>query len=223
MLKNDPTNLDYFKLIKAEKKLDPKATTRTIRVAVLGDCATQQVCALLRVLLRRQGIGAEIYEAGFDTIETEIIDPDSSLYAFRPDAIVIVNTTNALKPRFYQGAKERETFAASTLERITSLWSALRRHTQALIVQSNFVLPYERVFGNYDHQVGTSLVETVKEINRGLTERSRTLKNVAINDLDYVASWVGRRHWFDEKLWILAKSPCALERMSFGKNASTKI
>ena len=29
--------------------------------------------------------------------------------------------------------------------------------------------------------------------------------------MDWVASWIGRRHWFDERFWDLTKTFCALE------------
>lgn len=211
MLKAQTTPLDYFKLIKAAKTLDPSACQRTLRVAILGDCATQQFVTLTQVLCHRAGINAEVYEAAYDTVETEIFNSASALYAFKPDVVVLMNTVNALKGRYYKHPGEKTGFAAATLERLTGLWQALRQHTQALIIQSNFVLPYERLFGNYDNQVEGSLTDAVHAINRGLAKRSRQNKNIAINDVEAIASWVGRGAWFDEKLWILAKSPCALE------------
>ena len=32
-----------------------------------------------------------------------------------------------------------------------------------------------------------------------------------MNDVEHLASWVGRKHWFDERFWTLAKSFCAPE------------
>jgi FkbH-like protein len=211
MLKNPAAPLDYFKLVKQAKRLQPAAGHRKLRVAVLGDCATQQVVTLTRVLCHQAGINAELFEAGYDTLETEIFNPTSDLYAFAPEVVVLLNTTQALRQRYYNFVGEKTGFAAATLERCSGLWQALRQQTQALIIQSNFPAPFERLFGNYDLRVEGSLTDAVQVINRGLAEQSRQQKNVAINDVDAVASYVGRGAWFDEKLWILAKSPCALE------------
>ena len=206
-------SMDYFQLLKAAKRLDPKTCTRTLRVAVLGDCATQQFSMILRALFHRHGIGAQIFEAGFDTIETEILDSASSLYASDAEVVVILNTVNALKAKYYAYPGEKSKFAVATLDRVTGLWAALRERSSALLIQSNFVMPLERFFGNYDHHVDGSLTDAVQVINRGLTERARSQKHVAISDVDFVASHVGRGSWLDEKQWILCKSPCALDSL----------
>jgi FkbH-like protein len=211
MLKAQTTPLDYFKLVKAARKLQPTPGHRKLKVAILGDCATQQLVSMTRVLAQQAGIDAEIFEAGYDTVETEIFDPQSQLYAFAPEVVVLMNTTQALRLRYYGHPGDKASFASDTVDRLTGLWQALRQHTQALIIQSNFPLPFERLFGNYDHQVSGSLTDAVHVINRGLTERSRAQKNVAINDVEALASLIGRAAFFDDKLWILAKSPCALE------------
>src|SRR4029450_8682454 len=122
-------------------------------------CATQLISILIRVLGHRQGINIEIYDAAFDTIDTEILDASSDLYAFEPEAIVLLHTVNALRVRFQVHEGARPQFAAATLERIIGLWTALRQHSQASIIQSNFVTPYERVFGNFEHLVEGSLTD----------------------------------------------------------------
>jgi len=38
---------------------------------------------------------------------------------------------------------------------------------------------------------------------------ARSHRAVLINDLESVASWAGRCHWFDDRLWDMAKYFCA--------------
>jgi FkbH-like protein len=212
MSKQSLAGLDYFKLIKASKKLGaPSQTTgKEFKVALLGDCATQQLTALLRVLLHQRGVHAVIYEAGFDTIELEVQNPDSELYRFSPNAVVLVNTLVPLKTRYF-ARDDKKSFAAETVERMKGVWDALAQRTDAIIVQTNFVEPYERVFGNFDHKVEGSWLDAVQTINRKISEESRAYPSLFVNDANYLASYVGKKRWFDEKLWALAKSPCALE------------
>lgn len=210
MSKQSLSGLDYFKLIKASRKLGPPPPGNELRLALLGDCATQQLAVLLRVLLHQRGIPATVYEAGFDTIELEVQNPDSELYRFAPHAVVLVNTLVPLKTRYF-AREDQHAFASETIERLKGIWEVLSHRTDAIIVQTNFVEPYERFFGNYDHKVPGSFLDTVQNINRRLTEESRQYPSVFINDADYLASYVGKKRWFDEKLWAVAKSPCALE------------
>jgi FkbH-like protein len=213
MSKHSLEGLDYFKLIKASKKLGPAPAGKELRLALLGDCATQQLAVLLRVLFHQSGINARIYEAGFDTIDLEVQNPASELYRFEPHAVVLLNALGPLKRKYFASLDPKSSFVAETVERFRGIWDVLAQRTDALIVQSNFVEPYERVFGNFDHKVSGSLLDAVQAINRRISEDSRLYPNVFINDVDYLASYVGRKHWLDEKLWALAKSPCALEHL----------
>jgi FkbH-like protein len=205
--------LDYAALIKVAKKLEPTPEGKGLRIALVGDSATQQLAAILRALFHRRKAPVHVYEAGFDTIDLEIQNPESELYRFNPDVVVILATTTPLKKRFFAYRGPKSGFVSDTVERFKGLWDLLAERTKALVVQSNFVVPYERIFGNFDHKVEGSLHDAVATINRRLSEESRAYPNVFLNDVDYLASWVGRRSWFDEKLWALAKSPCALDHL----------
>ncbi|MSP56570.1 MAG: HAD-IIIC family phosphatase [Myxococcales bacterium] len=213
MLRTQPASLDYFALTKAAKRLASTApsSARVVRIAVLGDCATQQFATMIRILAHHAGVRAEVYDAGFDTVENEVFDAASGLYTFQPEVVILLNTVQALRGRYFAQKSDKLTFATDQLDKRIGLWDALRQHTQALIIQTNFVRPYERVFGNYDHQVPGSFSDAVQVMNRGLSEACRERKNLAILDTDDIASWFGRAAWFDEKRWVLAKSPCALD------------
>jgi FkbH-like protein len=210
MLKNDRSELDYAQLVKKARRLDSTAGPK-LKVALLGDVSTQHLIPLLRVLFAGNGVDIEIYEAGFDTVEVETLDPGSKLYAFEPQAVVILQSAVKLKNRFYHASGDRRSFAQSQANEIEAVWNVIRTHTPAVILQSTFVVPYERPCGNFGRLVDDDLCGTVGELNRELCLRARQRPSVLINDVDYIASWVGRRHFLDEKLWGLAKSLCALE------------
>src|SRR6202041_2086769 len=59
----------------------------------------------------------------------------------------------------------RRAFADETVERLENLWNAFRAQSQATIVQSTFVLPSERAFGNYELKVAESVGSIFAEIN----------------------------------------------------------
>src|SRR4029077_12767583 len=90
--------LDYTSLLRAAKRLDSSGAK--IRIALLSDAATQQFVPLLRVLFHRQGFDAEIYEGAFDAIRLETLNPDSGLYRFQPDVVILLNSVQALRASF---------------------------------------------------------------------------------------------------------------------------
>ncbi len=210
MLKNDRSELIYSELVKKARRLVP-GQGQKLKIALLANVSTQHLVPLLRVLFASNGVDAEVYEAGYDTVELEAFNPASGLYAFAPQLVVILQSLAKLKAAYYDFPGERATFSQAQAAKIEEVWKAIQARTQAQIIQSTFVVPYERPFGNYGHKVADTLLSAVGELNRELCLRARQLPSVVINDVDHLASWVGRRQFLDEKLWALSKSLCALE------------
>ena len=205
--------LTYERLARESKKLEPLPDAPEIRIALLSDASTQHIVPLLRALLHRAGFNSAIYEGAFDAIEFEAYDSNSALYRFRPDAIVLLNSVQALRARFYQRQTDAIGFLNTAAQRVAAIWDALQARSTALILQSNFVLPYERHFGNFDQKVPQSLYSVTAALNTRIAESARGRAGVLIHDVESVASWAGRRTWFDDRFWDLTKSFCAMEHL----------
>jgi len=203
--------LDYATLLRVGRRLDPSRTSQKIRIALLSDAATQQFVPLLRALFHRQGVDAAVYEGAFDAIRLETLDPDSALYHFRPDAVVLLNSVQALRAALGNWTGDPLDFLRDQSESMLAIWDALKSHSPATILQSNFVLPHERYFGNFDQKVPGAFYTIAQSLNALLAEEARSRPGVLINDVEALASWVGRRNWFDDRLWDLAKAFCALD------------
>jgi len=211
MLKNDRSELDYTQLVNKARRLGPQGGQK-IKLALLADVSTQHLVPLLRVLFANNGVDVDLYEAGFDTVELEAYDASSKLYAFHPQIVVILQSTMHLKGRYYDAPRaNRDSFSQTQADKMEAVWKAIQARTSAIIVQSTFVIPYERPFGNFGRKVTDDLQWAVSELNREICLRARLHPSVFINELDYLAAWVGRRNFLDEKLWGLAKSLCALQ------------
>jgi FkbH-like protein len=206
-------DLDYFQILKeARQPVAEGAERKKIRLAILGDCATQHLAAVLRVLFSRHGLDAEIYEGAFDAAEGEARNPRSGLYRHEPDVIIVMSTVQSLRDKFYQRNGSAAAFQEETLGRLAGVWDALRAHSQATVIQTTLVAPFERLFGHYDRQVPGSLSAIVSDLNTAIVSEARA-RNLLLVDLAEVASWVGRRSWFDERLWAIGKLPTALEHL----------
>ena len=180
--------------------MTPGASNRVIRIALLCDFTSHQLLPPLRVLLNQARLSAEIWEAPFGTINTEALDPNSSLHLFQADVIVIVSAVQALRAEYYGVGADKSDFPSTTIARFQSLWQSIRRNANAWIVQANFVDPYESFFGQFDGRVENSFTTAVQTINRGLTAAAKTQRAVLLCDLAGIASYLGRRDWFRETL-----------------------
>jgi FkbH-like protein len=213
MLTHDTAHLDYFALTKQAKRLDRSKCTSKLKVAVLADFATQQLATVLDVLFVRAGIDAQLHVADFGTIDQQVLDPASALYTFKPDVVLLLQCTQSLRERYFESRGDRATLGAQLAAEASARWSALARHSKATVVQSLYALPTERPFGNYDTRVAESLSSIVRQANHDLIGAARAATGVLLLDVEALASWVGRAAFFDEKLWALAKAPCALDHL----------
>jgi FkbH-like protein len=208
--RNTQLDLDYQRLLRAARRISLPDSAPRVRLALLADCAVQQLTLLLTALLGRAGMRAEIYEGGFDAIEIDSRAAGSELYRFAPDAVVVLNSAQALRAA-HSGAEPQ--FAAERLRRIFAVWDAIEANSQATILQSTFAVPPDSLYGNYDLSVPTSLRSTIQELNAGIAAAARQRTRVRIHDVERAAAWVGRRQFFDERAWDLWKAPCALEHL----------
>ena len=211
-MKHAMLTLDYFALSKEAKGLNTSGTAKVIRIALLADCATQQLADITRAIAARNNVQAEMYEGNYDGVDLEILDRNSALYAFNPQYVVILLSSEKLKAHLYASG-DRRSFADEMVSRLENLWKTFRAQSQATIIQSTFVLPSERAFGNYELKIADSVGSIFTEINYRLAVRARDVKNVLLNDVDFLAASIGRAQWFDARMWNMAKTPCRLEHL----------
>ena len=88
------------------------------KVAVLGNCATQFFAAAIEGLGKLNGLNLSVYDADYNQIDGELLDPASGVYAFQPDEIVLWLCTEKLYEDFLDlPFPERNRFADSILEK----------------------------------------------------------------------------------------------------------
>jgi FkbH-like protein len=211
-----PEALDYFSLMKRARRRTPTSTTDPVRVALLGDCALQQLRALLELLLEMSGVEATVFDAPFDTIDPQVLDPKSELNCFHPDFVVFVTSVQRVRLDLFLRASEpseREGFADRVAANCAARWDAVLKQCNATILQTNLVLPLERPFGQFEHRVAQSTQSVLGAVNRRLVEEANARPSVFICDVEFVAASLGKSKWFDDRLWHLAKVPCALEHL----------
>lgn len=207
----DRSKLGYFELVKEAKAVDSSSLRQRFRLALLSDSSTQHLVPLLKALFARAGVAVDIYESPYDAIRQETLDPSSGLYAFKPDAVAILNDARALREAFFRAETSSEQFAEKTADSMVAVWQALADRCPAAIVQATMAVPYDRLFGQFDEKAGLSLPSAVRRINGRLIDAARGRGSVLLCDVEAIASYAGLKRWFDEKLWVLCKAPCAFD------------
>jgi FkbH-like protein len=201
-----PEDFDYIKLMSLGRQANAALGSR---VAILGFCTTDYYAHVLKGLGTVSGFPIVTYESEYDTVHQTVLDENSGLYAFGPDFVVIVTAVQALRTillpvdlnRRVETAEEHAEQLVATIERTA-------RIPEVTVVVNEFVLPYERAWGNLTRRISGSLLDVVTRVNERLREAADRLPNVYTVETDRIASWIGKQDWFDERLWFYSKSFC---------------
>ncbi|MBI3558136.1 MAG: hypothetical protein HY074_17870, partial [Deltaproteobacteria bacterium] len=169
----------------------------TKKILVLGGYTTQLIAPLLKVVLLRHKIRAEVLEGDYGTFEQAVYAADQRLTGFKPDLCYFCVGTEHL------GFEDR----AVELQRWRRLWQAAREAFACDIIQNTFEEPLHRICGGFDLKWHTSRTRYVRQLNLELAADAPGF--VHFNDVDGQAAHFGRRNWRDEKLFDSSKVPVA--------------
>jgi FkbH-like protein len=204
------TATSLHRLLQASRREAP-APTVTYKIAVLGSVTTKPLIDLLDLYLQPGRIDALFYEADYDTIQQEFLDPNSGLHRFQPDCVIIVPTWRDLrhKPLAGDDAQTVKRRIEAEVAAWATLWSIAAKQLEAQVIQSNFAAPPWRVLGNLEARQPNAFGRYIAEVNTALADAAPP--GVTIHDADQLACAAGRWAWSDPRFYHQAKLPCAPE------------
>lgn len=209
-----PAEFDYINLMSLGRQAGKDGSGAATRVAILGFSTTQYYAAVLRGLGKATGLPLVTYESEYNTVQQTVLDERSGLYSFRPDLIVFVTAVQALRNVLLTAdLSDRAAVVEREVEELTHAVRRVSAIPGVTVIVNEFVTPYERAWGNFSARVDGSLGNLVRRVNERLREIASETENVYTIDSDHVASWIGKRAWFDERLWFYSKSFCHPEAL----------
>jgi FkbH-like protein len=182
------------------------------RLALLGDSATQFLAKAVKGYGYEEKINFEIFEADFDQLDRQILDPESELYHSNPEFIVLYLAAEKLLDRFAAtGLEARTRFGGQVISEIRNWWETVAKHGRAKIIQLNFIEIDDAVFGNFAAKVPSSFPFQIKQINFELMKLAQEQRHVFIADVASLANRVGYASAHDARLYAMAKVAFALD------------
>ncbi|GHT45384.1 hypothetical protein AGMMS49965_22280 [Bacteroidia bacterium] len=187
--------MDFTTLSKNLKKDFSHLTP--IKVAVLGDSATQFLVQALRGTGYEFGFDLQVFEAEFNQIDRQILDPDSELYAFHAEVVLIFESTHKLLQKYNKklnltGFENLLGFADDTFAHTKQLISTLQSKTTAKIIFCNYTEEDDRVFGQYANKVEASFVYQLRKLNFLIQEFAAQTGNFYVCDVSTIQNTMGR-------------------------------
>lgn len=200
-----------FSRLKKNLKKDASGF-RKVKLAILGNCATQLLGEALRGYAYELGIALEVFDADYDQLEAQTLDAESELYRFGADCILLQVCTEKLQLEFCSlPPAERDTFADRIIARIREYWRRIEARTKAPILQFDFVEFDDGVFGNFGLKTPKSFVEQIRRLNMMFSEAAERDKQIFPIALDSLSAQAGRDQFFDPQLFYIAKMPIQVE------------
>lgn len=184
---------DLKKNLKKDKSMLP-----TIKVALLGDTATQFLATAIKGYGIEYGFNIDLFEAEYNQIERQFLDPTSDLFSFDPQFIVVFQSTHKLNEKF--SSLDTQDQLSLAKDRINFINEILNL-TKAKIIYFNYPEIEDSVFGSYQNKLPQSFVFQVRKLNYELMQLSEKEQNFFVCDLSAIQNKYGRNFMFDAMIY----------------------
>lgn len=200
------------------EKLRVKVALVSHRVAVLRSFTVEPVIPLLRAAAFCAGIDLSVHIGDFNTHSQDILDPNSSLYAFAPDTVILAVRTPDIAPDLWERYSSLPAEAIQeACQRVSGSlqgWiRAFRKHSQSALIVHNLEQPVHPSRGLLDAQSEASQSETIRQINREIRRAAGAYRGVYVSDYDGLVARHGRQRWQDDRKYLVARLPISSDNL----------
>ena len=184
---------------------------KKIKVALLGDTATQFLNIALKGTAIDEGFDLEVFEADFGQISRQILDPTSEYYDFDADYTIIFESSHKLLSQYYKSYDSQLNFAQDKINYIEELYNTIQNRTKSKVVYCNFAGIDNQIFGNFANKVESSFVFQQNKLNYLLSELAVKKNNLFIADLLSIQNKWGRNFKFSPNIYVNTEMVLSLD------------
>lgn len=186
---------------------------KKVKVALLGDTATQFLNVALKGIAFDEGFDLEIFEADFGQISRQILDPTSEYYEFEANYTIIFESSHKLLSLFYKSYNSPLDFAQNKINAIDELYATIQTRTKSKVIFCNFPGIDNQVFGNFATKVESSFVFQQNKLNYLLQELAVKKDNLFIADLLSIQNKFGRNFMFAPNIYVNTEMVLSLDAL----------
>ena len=197
-----------------EKTGSSQLALTKFKLAILRSFTVEPIVPLLRAEAFAYGIDLEIHIGDFNTYVQDMLDSQSSIYRFAPNAVVLAVRTDQAAPELWRDFADLAPDAAQqAAERVVGSYEqsigAFRKHSQAALIVHSLERPSSPSLGVLDSQSEAGQSGLIRQINRELRRIAAGFHGVYTLDYDALVARHGSEHWHDERKWLTARLPIA--------------
>lgn len=202
----------FSQLQKMAKERPAEAMGAPYKLALLGNYTTSYLKKALSFYGKIKGLNLEIYEADYDQIRQEILDPMSRLYQTEPDAVLISYSARKLRGKFFDLADEKKAgYASKFLSEVEDHISTLTSRSSCKVMLTNLEEINDNVFGNFSAKSRLSFINQVRRINTGLMDLAEKIDNLFIVDIQSLIARNGEEFSFAPSMYVNADMAFSLD------------
>jgi FkbH-like protein len=180
--------------------------TKPIRLALLGSSTVNHLFPGIRLGALRRNVWVSIYAPAYGQFFQELLDLNSPLHRFKPDAILFaldaLHLFGAQTP--VSGMGSEAAVLEGVGEKLKALWTSARKHFSCQVIQQTVVPLVPALMGQNEQRLPLSQ----RRLTSLLNEHLRTWADAASVDLlglDDQIAVDGLSAWHDVTLWHKAK------------------
>ncbi|MEN9524256.1 MAG: hypothetical protein RL536_325 [Candidatus Parcubacteria bacterium] len=187
---------------------------KQMRIAVLGNSATQFLTQALVGACYEEQIKLSVWEADYDQIQQTVLDVDSNLYRNKPDVVLIYWCSEKLSYRFNKCSEPaRNQFADDFISEISELVSCLEGQGITKVMLFNLIEFDDAVFGNYANKLVGSWSFQLRKMNYMMMELAAQRPSLHICDIQSIQNRMGRASFFQASLYVNSDLTISLEAL----------
>ena len=186
-----------------------------IKVALTGDTATQFLATAIRGTGAERGYQIDLFEAEYNQVERQFLDPSSELYQTDADFIVLFQSTHKLGEKHsLLPPSQQESLAEERLAFVASVCENPMLASKKIICL-NYPEIEDTVFGSYATKVTSSFTYQVRKLNMGLMDLSQRYANLFICDIAGLQNKLGRDIMFAPNVYVSTEMVLSIDALPY--------
>lgn len=200
-----------FKELKRNLKKDVSALP-SIKVSLLGDTATQFLAIAIKGEGIERGYNIDLFEAEYNQVERQVLDPTSDLYAHDAKYTVVFQSTHKLLEQYsLKPASEWSTLADERISFIRTICE----NVSGKIIYYNYPEIEDTIFGSYANKVSSSFSYQLRKLNYKLMNLAQEYPNLFICDIAGIQNKFGRDFMFDSTVYVSTEMILSIDALPY--------
>lgn len=191
-----------FSQLKSNLKKNPSAL-KPVKVAILGDTATQFLAQAIKGAGYEYGFNLQLWEADYNLIEQEILDPNSELYNYKPEIVIVFQSSHKLLCKYNKLHPDlQSTLSVNELKSISAAYSKVTNQINSKFIFYNYPEIDDAILGNYANKTDSSFLFQLRKLNYELMLFASNNANFFLCDLSGIQNLLGKQACFQPSIYI---------------------